>query len=91
MKEKSSILISVGFFFGQKNSKTLYTGHLVIPDSFLGAAGVCYRQVWLYLHVFVVFRAIASSCIASFNFNLNGVEAESILLKKFSVLKALQV
>ena len=30
-------------------------------------------------------------CIASFRFNLNGVETESIILKQFSVLRALQV
>ena len=30
-------------------------------------------------------------CIASFNFNLYGVEAESIISKQFSVLSALQV
>ena len=30
-------------------------------------------------------------CIASFNFNLNAVEAESIISKQFSVLRALQV
>ena len=30
-------------------------------------------------------------CIASFNFNLNGVEAESIISKQFSVVSALQV
>ena len=74
-KKKSSIIISVGFFFGQKYPK------FYIPDTFLGASGVRYRHVWLYLHVFVVFQGIASSCIASFNFNLNGVEAESIFKK----------
>ena len=30
-------------------------------------------------------------CNASFNFNLNGVEAESIISKQFSVVSALQV
>ena len=30
-------------------------------------------------------------CIASFNFNLNGVEVESIISKQFSVLSALLV
>ena len=30
-------------------------------------------------------------CIASFNFDLNGVETESIISKQFSVLSALQV
>ena len=30
-------------------------------------------------------------CIASFNFNLNGAEAESIISKQFSVVSALQV
>ena len=30
-------------------------------------------------------------CIASFNFNINGVEAESIISKQFSVVSALQV
>ena len=30
-------------------------------------------------------------CIASFNFNLNGVETELIISKQFSVLSALQV
>ena len=29
-------------------------------------------------------------CIASFNFNLNGVEAESVISKQFSVLSALK-
>ena len=30
-------------------------------------------------------------CVASFNFNLNGVAAESIISKQFSVLSALEV
>ena len=30
-------------------------------------------------------------CIASFNFNLSGVESESIISKQFSVLSAIQV
>ena len=46
-KKKSSILIYVAFFLSKK-SKTLYSGHLVIADIFLGKAGVRYRQVWLH-------------------------------------------
>ena len=31
--------------FLTENSKTLYSGHLVIADTFLGSAGVRYSQV----------------------------------------------
>ena len=34
-----------------KNSKTLYSRHLVIAYTFLGTAGVCYRQVGLYQNI----------------------------------------
>ena len=34
--------------FLAKNSKTLYSGHLVIQMLFLGTVSVCYRQAWLY-------------------------------------------
>ena len=36
------------FPFLPKKSKTLHSRHLVIADTFLGNAGVRYRQVWLY-------------------------------------------
>ena len=42
--KKSSILIYVVFFLSKK-PKTLYSGLLVMADTFLGTAGVRYRQV----------------------------------------------
>ena len=44
VKKKSLILISVVFFM-LKNPKTPYSEHLVVADTFLGTAGVRYRQV----------------------------------------------
>ena len=41
--KKSFILISVVFFC----PNILYSGHLLIADTFLGTIGVRYRQVWL--------------------------------------------
>ena len=52
------------------------------------------KQLWRYLHVFCDLLSdgfFQIMCIASFNFNLNGVEVGSIISKQFSVLSALQV
>ena len=49
-----------------------------------------YRHTFMFLYLLSdVFFQI--KCIASFNFDLNGVETESIISKQFSVLSALQV
>ena len=31
-----------------KKSKTLYSKHILIADTFSETVGVCYREVWLY-------------------------------------------
>ena len=49
-----------------------------------------YRDTYMFLYL-LSDDFFQIKCIASFNFNLNGVETESIISKQFSVLSTLQV
>ena len=56
----------------------------------------CKRWLDSYRDTYMFFRLLIDGlfqimCIASFNINLNGVEAESIISEQFSVLRDLKV
>ena len=51
------------------------------------------RQLWRYLHVFFCLSSdgfLQIMCLASFNFNLNRVDAESIISEQLSILSAFE-